>query len=152
METQKSIETLQFFITNLNAQSFSHKLQASLFGSQGFSKLESKYSQHASEESEFVDQFISRLLDLGGELKQESVAEQKLFKNPVDFIKADNNISKEGIEYLRNCMKTIEDDYTTLEIFKKYLKDEEDDMYWQEEQLNLMDIIGVENWIIKFAI
>ena len=75
-----------------------------------------------------------------------------MFKNPVDFIKADNNISKEGIEYLRNCMKTIEDDYTTLEIFKKYLKDEEDDMYWQEEQLNLMDIIGVENWIIKFAI
>lgn len=80
------------------------------------------------------------------------MAEQKLYKNPVDFIKADNKVSKEGIEYLRNCMKSIEDDYTTLEIFKKYLKDEEDDMYWQEEQLKLMDIIGVENWIIKFAI
>lgn len=28
MDKQKSIEALQFFVTNLNAQSFQHKLQA----------------------------------------------------------------------------------------------------------------------------
>ena len=58
---------MQFFVTNLNAQSFQHKLQAKIFGSLGFKKLEAKYLEHAKDEGEFVDQFIGRLLDLGGE-------------------------------------------------------------------------------------
>ena len=49
-------------------------------------------------------------------------------------------------------MDTIKDDYTTFEIFKAYLKDEEDDMYWQEEQLALIDKIGVQNWLMTKAI
>ena len=49
-------------------------------------------------------------------------------------------------------MDTIKDDYTTCEIFKAYLKDEEDDMYWQEEQLALIDKIGVQNWLMTKAI
>ena len=36
MDAKKSIEALQFFVTNLNAQSFQHKLQAKVFGSLGF--------------------------------------------------------------------------------------------------------------------
>ena len=152
MNTQKSVETLQFFITNLNAQSFSHKLQAKIFGSKGFSKLESKYKDHSAEEGKYVDQFISRLLDLGGTLKQEEVSEQKLYENPVDYIKADHEVSVEGIEYLRNCMEAIKEDTTTFEIFKEYLKDEEEDMFWQEQQLQLIDCIGIQNWIMKVAI
>ena len=58
MDTKKSIEALQYFVTGLNAQSFQHKLQAKIFGAQGFSKLEEKYLEHAKEEAEFVDQFI----------------------------------------------------------------------------------------------
>ena len=70
MNKNKSIEALQFFVTNLNAQSFQHKLQAKIFGSLGFKKLEKKYLEHAEEEQGFVNQFVDRLLDLGGELKQ----------------------------------------------------------------------------------
>ena len=51
---------MQFFVTNLNAQSFQHKLQAKVFGSLGFHKVEAKYLDHAKEEAEFVDQFIDR--------------------------------------------------------------------------------------------
>ena len=50
MNKQKSIEALQFFVTNLNAQSFQHKLQAKIFGSIGYKKLEAKYLEHAEEE------------------------------------------------------------------------------------------------------
>ncbi|MBQ3680172.1 MAG: hypothetical protein II927_02415, partial [Paludibacteraceae bacterium] len=96
MDKNKSIEALQFFITNLNAQSFQHKLQAKIFGAQGFSKLEEKYLEHAKEEAEFVDQFIDRLIDLGGEIKQEAVAAQTLHTNVVEFLKADQKVSVEG--------------------------------------------------------
>lgn len=149
MDKNKSIEALQFFITNLNAQSFQHKLQAKVFGAQGFSKLEEKYLEHAKEEAEFVDQFIDRLIDLGGEIKQEAVAAQTLHSNVVEFLKADQKVSVEGIELLRKCIDGIKDDITTFEIFKAYLKDEEDDLYWTDGQLQLIECIGLQNWLTK---
>ena len=152
MDKNKSIEALQFFVTNLNAQSFQHKLQAKIFGSQGFKKLEAKYQEHAQEEQVFVDQFIGRLLDLGGELKQEAVAAQTLYKDPVEFLKADYKVSIDGIEMLRKCIDGIKDDLTTFDIMKEYLKDEEQDMYWSEEQLGLIECLGAKPWIMKAAV
>lgn len=121
---------MQFFVTNLNAQLFQHNLQAKVFGSLGFHKLEAKYLDHAKEEAEFVDQFIDRLLDLGGELKQEAVEAQTLYKDPIEFLKADYKVSVDGIELLRKCIDGIKDDLTTFDMMKEYLKDEEEDMYW----------------------
>ncbi len=152
MDKQKSIDALQFFVTNLNAQSFQHKLQAKLFGSLGFKKLETKYLDHAKEEAEFVDQFIGRLLDLGGELKMEAVEAQPLYKDPIEFLKADYKVSVDGIEFLRKCMDGIKDDLTTFDMMKVYLKDEEEDMYWSEEQLGLIEIISAKPWLMKVAI
>ncbi len=152
MDKQKSIEALQFFVTNLNAQSFQHKLQAKIFGSIGYKKLEAKYLEHAEEEQGFVNQFIDRLLDLGGDLKQEAVAAQTLYQDPVEFLKADYKVSVDGIELLRKCIDGIKDDLTTFDMMKEYLKDEEEDMYWSEEQLGLIDNIGAKPWLMKTAI
>ena len=152
MDAKKSIEALQFFVTNLNAQSFQHKLQARIFGSLGFKKLETKYLEHAKEETEFVDLFIGRLLDLGGELKQEAVEAQTLYQDPIEFIKADYKVSVDGIELLRKCMDGIKDDLTTSDMMKEYLTDEEEDMYWSEEQLGLIECIGSKPWLIKTAL
>lgn len=152
MDKQKSIEALHFFVTNLNAQSFQHKLQAKIFGSIGYKKLEAKYLEHAEEEQGFVNQFIDRLLDLGGELKQEAVAAQTLYQDPVEFLKADYKVSVDGIELLRKCIDGIKDDLTTFDMMKEYLKDEEEDMYGSEEQLGLIDIIGAKPWLIKTAL
>lgn len=152
MDTQKSIEALQYFVTNLNAQSFQHKLQAKQFGSIGYKKLEAKYLKHAEEEQGFVNQFIDRLLDLGGELKLEATEAQTLYKDPVEFIKADYKVSVDGIELLRKCIDGIKEDLTTFDMMKEYLKDEEEDMYWSEEQLGLIQIIGSKPWIMKAAL
>ena len=152
MDKQKSIEALQFFVTNLNAQSFQHKLQAKIFGSLGYKKLEEKYMGHAAEEQGFVERFIDRLLDLGGELKQEAVPAQTLYQDPFEFLKADYKVSVDGIELLRKCIDGIKDDLTTFDMMKEYLKDEEEDMYWSEEQLGLIEAIGSQLWLVKAAI
>lgn len=46
-------------------------------------------------------------------------------------------------------MNEICEDVTTFDIMKAYLKDEEDDMYWSENQLDLIEKIGYQNWLIK---
>ena len=68
MDKQKSIETLQFFVTGLSEGAFVHKLQGQMFKSQGFTKLGEKYMDHFSEEMGWVEKFVDRILDLGGEM------------------------------------------------------------------------------------
>ena len=149
MDKQKSINALQFFVTNLSNQAFGHKLQDKVFTDQGFEKLGAKYMGHHDEEMGWVDKFIGRLLDLGGELKHEMRPEGKLFTDPCEYIKCDHQVSVDGIELLRKCMNEICEDVTTFDIMKEYLKDEEEDMYWSETQLNLIEKIGYQNWLIK---
>ncbi|MBR1774745.1 MAG: hypothetical protein IJ759_04380 [Bacteroidales bacterium] len=88
MEKQKTIQTLQFFVTNLSNQAFAHKLQGKMFSSQGFTKLGEKYIGHYDEEMGWVDKFIDRILDLGGEIKQEARGKLNLKTSLVSISKA----------------------------------------------------------------
>ena len=104
---------------------------------------------HHDEEMGWVDKFIGRLLDLGGELKHETRPEGKLINDPCEYIKFDHQVSVDGIDFLRKCMNDLCEDITTFDIMKEYLKDEEEDMYWSETQLDLIEKIGYQNWLIK---
>jgi len=73
-------------------------------------------------------------------------------KDPIEFLKADYKVSVDGIELLRKCIDGIKDDLTTFDMMKEYLKDEEEDMYWSEEQLGLIKCIGAKPWLMKTAI
>lgn len=149
MEKQKTIESLQFFVTNLSNQAFAHKLQGKIFSSLGFEKLGEKYIGHYEEEMGWVDKFIDRILDLGGEIKLGPRQEVKMINEPCEYIKSELQISINGIDLLRKCMASICEDITTYDIMKEYLKDEEEDMYWSEQQLDLIEKIGYQNWLIK---
>jgi len=149
MDKQKSINALQFFVTALSNQAFGHKLQGKIFASQGFEKLGEKYNGHHDEEMGWVDKFIDRLIDLGGEVKHQTRTENALINDPCQYLKYDHQISVDGIEFLRKCMNDICEDVTTYDIMKDYLKDEEEDMYWSETQLDLIEKIGYQNWLIK---
>ncbi len=147
MDKQKTIEALQFFITGLTEGAIVHKLQGQIFKSQGFNKLGDKYIDHFSEEMGWVEKFVERLLDLGGELKAEGAKARDLIADPVDYIKADLKIQEAGIELLYKCMATLTDDPTTYSIMKDYLADEEEDLYWSQGALEMIDKIGVQNWL-----
>ena len=149
MDKKKSIDALQFFVTNLSEGAFVHKLQGQIFKSQGFSKLGDKYIGHFSEEMGWVEKFVDRILDLGGELKAEGQKSRDLICDPVAYLKADLAIQGPGVELLLKCMESVQDDPTTYDIFKAYLADEEEDPYWSEEQIVLIEKIGVQNWLVK---
>lgn len=63
---EKTIKSLQFFVTELSSSALSHEIHGRIFNSQGFTKLGKKYIDHATEEREWVSKFIDRILDLGG--------------------------------------------------------------------------------------
>ncbi|WP_455074725.1 ferritin-like domain-containing protein [Prevotella fusca] len=130
-------------------RAFAHLVQGKHFESMGLTILAKKYTGHYTEEMEWVEKFISRINDLGGEFKIEDQKGRELVKDPVEYIKADLAIQEKGVEILYNCMAELKDDSTTYDILKAYLADEEEDLYWSQGALDLIQLIDRENWLAK---
>ena len=149
MSDEKIIADLQVIVTNLAQQADGHLIQSRVFAAKGFSKLASKYAEHATEERGYVEKFIDRILDLGGKVKLENKKEGVVFENPIDFVKHDLQVSVDGLAWLKKVLDNAKEDVTTYDMLKDYYKDEEADMYWGEQQLELIECIGVQNWILQ---
>ena len=149
MDKNKSIQALQAYATGLAAQSLQHKVESKIFAAQGLSKLGEKYAEHAAEEMEWVDKFIDRILDLGGTPKVEAAPEVTVFTDPVEYIKSDVAVSHKEVPVLQQLTLSLQEDFKTFDILKAYALDEEEDMYWSETQLELIEKIGLQNWLVK---
>lgn len=149
MDKKKSIETLQFFTTELSNGAFVHMVQGKYFEAQGFKKLGEKYTGHYQEEMGWVEKFISRILDLGGEVKVEDRKGREIVKAPLGYVKADLDIQEKGVEMLYGCVAEVCGDPTTYDLLKDYLADEEEDLYWSQEQVEMAEMIGEQNWLVK---
>lgn len=149
MDYKNSIETLQKYVTGLTFSALVHKFQGQIFKSQGFNKLADKYASHYTEENGWVEKFVDRILDLGGELKEEGIPQWKLTADPVEYIKAHKETQQKGLADLYKAVESVKDDPTTYDLLKDYLADEEEDLYWDEETLALIEKIGVQNWLTK---
>lgn len=147
---EETIKALQQIVTGLAGNSFQHRIQSKIFASQGFTKLGEKYAQHATEEMNFVEQFIDRILDLGGKVEQQPQESQPIYEDVLEFIKADYQVSVNGIKLITEMMESGIFDITTYDLMKEYLKDEEEDMYWSEEQIDLAEKIGLQNFLYTF--
>lgn len=149
MEFNNNLQTMQLIVNELAGSAFVHKMQGQLFKSQGFTKLGEKYIGHYTEEMEWVEKFTNRMLDLGCVPQVKVCNETTLVKDAVEYIAADLKLQREGVEILYKMMPAMVSDPTTYDLMKAYLADEEEDLYWDEEQVDLIEMIGKQNWLMK---
>jgi bacterioferritin len=149
MANEKVIAGLQTIVTDLAQQADGHAIQSRVFASEGFSKLADKYAEHAVEERGYVDKCVDRLLDLGADVKLEAKQAAPVCKDPVEWVKYDLQVSKDGLAWLKDLTEAARDDYATYDILKAYYQDEEEDLYWGENQLELIEKIGKQNWLVQ---
>ena len=149
MNKENSINALQKYATGLAAQSLSHKVQSKIFAAQGYAKLGEKYTDHATEEMEWVDKFIDRIIALGVQPKVEAAPEVPVFTDPVEFLKFDLEISRREVPVLQQLTASLADDFATYDLLRGYALDEEEDWGWSEQQLELIGKIGLQNWLAK---
>ena len=93
---------------------------------------------------------MDRILDLGGEIVQEQQPAKPIYDDVIEFIKADYQVSIDGVKLVAELIESGIFDITTYDIMKEYLKDEEEDMYWSEGQLELCEKIGKEKLLFTF--
>lgn len=145
----KVIEGLQTIVTALSQQADGHLIQARIFASQGLNKLAKNYEEHAQEERGYVVKCIDRLIDLGCEVKLEAKTAAPVYTDVIEYLKYDLQVSKDGLAWLKEIVCAAQDDLTTFKILSEYYQDEEGDMYWAEQQLELVEMIGKQNWLAK---
>ena len=75
--------------------------------------------------------------------------ELPVYKDPIEWVKYDLQVSRDGLAWLKTLVEEARDDYTTFDILKKYYQDEEEDVYWAEGQLETIECIGKQNWILR---
>ena len=149
MDFTTTIQIAQLIINELAGSAFVDKMQGQLFKSQGFTKLGQKYIDHYTEEMGWVEKYTDRLLDLGVMPEVNVSNRTTLTDDPKAYIEADLKLQKEGVDFLYKAMPSLASDPTTYDITKAYLLDEEEDQYWDEEQLDLIEKIGYQNWLVK---
>ena len=142
---------LQGIVTGLSQQADGHVIQSRIFAGKGLTKLADKYAEHAVEERGYVDQCIDRILDLGGEVKNEAKASAPVYTDPIEWVKYDLQVSRDGLAGLAALIQASVKDPVTFDILTAYYKDEEEDLHWGEQQLELMEMIGVQNWLAQQA-
>ena len=149
MDFTQTLQISQMIVNELAGSAFVHKMQGQLFKSQGFEKLGQKYIGHYTEEMEWVEKYTDRMLDLGCVPQVKVCNESTLVEDAKAYIEADLKLQREGVEMLYKMMPALASDPTTYDLTKAYLADEEEDLYWDEEQLDLIEKIGYQNWLIR---
>ena len=149
MDFKATLQISQMIVNELSGSSFVHKMQGLLFKSQGFEKLGQKYLDHYTEEMAWVEKYANRMMDRGCVPEVNINNQCKLIEDPKAYIEADLKLQREGVESLYQTMPMLAADPTTYDITKAYLADEEEDLYWDEEQLDMIEKIGIQNWLQK---
>ena len=149
MDFTTTLQVSQMIVNELSGSSFVHKMQGLLFKSQGFEKLGQKYLDHFAEEQEWIEKYANRMMDLGCTPQVDISNKSALIEDPKAYIEADLKLQREGVEKLYQLMPALTADPTTYDITKAYLLDEEEDLYWDEEQLDKIEKIGIQNWLTK---
>lgn len=119
----------------------------------GYSKLAERYTEAASEEMGHANQVMFRIQQLGGmpDYLPELVTEPVKGRNIQQMLESDLAVEQKVLDSLTRvaCAAAHEsgEDWETHHICQHLIADTEADITWYSQQLELIDEIGLQNWL-----
>ncbi|WP_455027260.1 bacterioferritin [Neisseria elongata] len=123
-------------------------IHSRMYAEWGFNKLFERLNHEMAEETEHAEQFVRRILMLEGTPTMVPTG-LNIGSDLVSMLKADLNTELEVRDALKKGIRLCEEkqDYVTRDIMVKQLSDtEEDHAHWLEQQLRLIEMMGLENY------
>ena len=115
----------------------------------GITKLAKKEREESIEEMQHADKLIERIIFLGGHPNLQSLDPLRIGQNVEEVLKCDlegeESARKLYVEARKVCQ--AKEDYVSMALFEELLADEEGHIDFLETQLELLNKIGVENYI-----
>ncbi|GJL85177.1 MAG: bacterioferritin [Micavibrio sp.] len=115
----------------------------------GVTKLAKHEYKESIEEMHHADNFIQRILLLEGLPNLQELDKLLIGENVKEVLECDLKLEMGGIKYYREAIGHCEsvNDYVSRDLFAKILTDEEGHADHLETQLNLLEKVGLENYI-----
>ena len=116
----------------------------------GLEKLYERINHEMEEETEHADLLVERLLFLEARPDFSQQDKVNIGKTVPEMLKSDLEVEYHVVKALKKAIKVCEDeqDYDSRAILIKLLDDTEmDHAYWLEQQLGLIEKIGLPNYL-----
>ncbi len=149
---QTIIDTLNRLLTNELSAADQYFIHSRMYQDWGLEKLFERIKHESEEELEHATALVERILFLEGTPDVASRDALNIGKDVPSMLQSDlaveYDVDKQLKEAIALCEK--EKDYQTREILEVLLRDtEEDHAYWLEQQLGLIDKVGLQNYLQK---
>ena len=116
----------------------------------GITKLAKHEYNESIEEMKHADELIKRILQVGGLPNLQDLGKLYIGQDVKEILEGDLKLEEAGAAHYREAITYAESvkDYVTRDLFAKILADEEGHEDYLETQLQMIENMGIQNYIL----
>ncbi len=124
-------------------------LHARMYKNWGLGKLNEHEYHESIDEMKHADMLIERILFLEGLPNLQDIGKLRIGESPQEMLECDLKLEQDAIPGLRDAIAYCEsvNDYVSRELFEVILESEEGHLDWLETQLDLIQRVGLKNYL-----
>jgi bacterioferritin len=147
----KLIEALNDILTSELTSVNQYFVHAKMCANWGYKYLAEKNREESIGEMKHADELIERILFLDGVPNMQRLYKVKVGETVPEQLKLDLAVEVEAVARLNKAIALAVDvgDNATRDLLEDILESEEEHIDWLESQLNLIEQVGVQNYLAQ---